>query len=498
VSDVEQLLVTSDGLGLAAAVARKDVSAAELLEASIERIERLNPAVNAVVRPMFDQARNRSTVSDDTDGPFAGVPFLVKDMLFDCAGVPTSRGNRFFNRVPITEDNEFVSRFRAAGVSILGKTNTCEFGLQAITEPELFGPTRNPWNLDRTPGGSSGGSAAAVAAGMVPLAAAGDGGGSIRIPAAYCGLFGLKPSRGRVPSGPEIGDSWYGAAQSLVVSRTVRDTAAMLDAVHGIDRGASYTAPPPSEPYLQTIDTDPEQLRIAFTTDSPIGTEVHRENRAAVEKTVSLLEELGHRVEERPAPVDGQAVAKAYITMYFADVAATIDEIQTSTGRTATTEDAELATLALAAIGGTIPARDFAVALRRWGRTARQMGRFFDEVDLYLTPTTAFPAARIGELATSDRERRQMRAALAFRAWRAVLKTGMIDELVERNLSRTPFTQLANICGLPAMSVPLSSHTDGMPCGVQFIGSYGREDRLLTLAAQLERAVPWHHRRPDL
>ncbi|NNC91485.1 MAG: amidase, partial [Acidimicrobiia bacterium] len=302
---------------------------------------------------------------------------------------------------------------------------------------------------------------------------------------------------GRVPSGPEIGDPWYGAAQSLVVSRSVRDTAAMLDAVHGMDRGASYTAPPPSEPYLQAIASDPEPLRIAFTADSPIGTEVHRENRAAVAETVSLLEELGHEVVERPAPIDGPAVAKAYITMYFGDVAATIDEIQAATGRAATTEDAELPTLALAAIGRTIPARDFAVALRRWSRTARQMGQFFDEVDLFLTPTTAFPAARIGELASSDRERRQMRAALALRAWRAVLKTGLIDEMVERNLSRTPFTQVANVCGLPAMSVPLSSHADGMPCGVQFIGPYGREDRLLTLAAQLERAAPWRHRRPD-
>ncbi|MFW2381300.1 MAG: amidase [Acidimicrobiales bacterium] len=497
-SDVEKLLVTSDGLGLATAVARKEVSADELLNASIERIERLNPAVNAVVRPMFDQVQNVSALSSDTGGSFAGVPFLVKDMLFDCAGVPTSRGNRVFNRVPVTADNEFVSRFRATGVSILGKTNTCEFGLQAITEPELFGPTRNPWNLDRTPGGSSGGSAAAVAAGMVPLAAAGDGGGSIRIPAAYCGLFGLKPSRGRVPSGPNIGDPWYGAAQSLVVSRSVRDTAAMLDAVHGIDRGASYAAPPPTSPYLQSIDADPEPMRIAFTTQSPIGTDVHRENRAAVEQTVALLEDLGHRIEERPAPVDGHAVAKAYITMYFADVAATIQEIEAVTGRTATTDDVELSTLALGAIGRTIPARDFAVALRRWGRTAREMGRFFEDFDLFLTPTTAAPPARIGELAPSDWERRQMRAALRLRAWRAVLKTGLIDEMVERNLSRTPFTQVANICGLPAMSVPLSTHGDGMPCGVQFIGPYGREDRLLALAAQLERAAPWHHRRADL
>lgn len=492
-NDVEELLITTDGVGLAKHVADAEVTPSELLEASIERIERLDPEVNAVVRPMFNEAR--ATVDDLVGGPFGGVPFLLKDLNCDVAGVPTSRGNRTLNTIPMPHDNVLVERFRASGVSIVGKTNTPEFGLQAITEPELFGPTRNPWDLERTPGGSSGGSAAAVAAGYVPVAAAGDGGGSIRIPASYCGLFGLKPSRGRMPLGPDVAEAWFGAAQPLVVSRTVRDTAAMLDAVHGIDVGAPYAAPEVDVAYSKVIRREPRSLRIAMSTASPIGTPVHAENKAAVEQTAALLESLGHDVVELDAPIDGHALAKAYITMYFGDVAATIADIEEVLGRRATTADAEIGTLALAAIGRTVSAGEFAQALKLWGRIGRQMGAFFEDVDLYLTPTTAAPPAKVGELVPSARERQQMSAALAMRAWKVVMKTGLIDEMVEKNLSRTPFTQLANVTGLPAMSVPLHEHDDGMPCGVHFIGPYGREDRLLGVAGQLERAAPWFDRR---
>ncbi len=492
-NDVEELLITTDGLGLAKHVADADVTPAELLEASIARVERLDPEVNAVVRPMFNQAR--SDVNDRDDGLFAGLPFLLKDLNCDVAGVPTSRGNRTLNTIPVQHDNVLVERFRATGVSIIGKTNTPEFGLQAITEPELFGPTRNPWDLERTPGGSSGGSAAAVAAGFVPVAAAGDGGGSIRIPASYCGLFGLKPSRGRMPLGPDIAEAWFGAAQPLVISRTVRDTAAMLDAVHGIDIGAPYTAPQVDVAYSKVIRREPDSMRIALSTRSPIGTAVHAENRAAVEQTATLLESLGHEIVEMDAPIDGNALAKAYITMYFGDVAATIADIERILGRRATTADAELGTLALAALGRTVSAGEFAQALKLWGTIGRQMGAFFEGVDLYLTPTTAAPPATVGELVPSTRERLQMSAALATRAWKLVMKTGLIDDIVEKNLARTPFTQLANVAGLPAMSVPLHEHGDGMPCGVHFIGPYGREDRLLALAGQLERSAPWFDRR---
>lgn len=491
--DIERLLVATDGVGLAELVGDGVVSAKELLEASIGRIERLDPQVNAVVQRMFNQAR--SNLDQQQPGPFAGVPFLLKDLNCDYAGVPTSRGNRVYNTITVPHDNVLVERFKATGVSILGKTNTPEFGLQAITEPELFGPSRNPWNLNRTPGGSSGGSAAAVAAGFVPVAAAGDGGGSIRIPASYCGLFGLKPSRGRMPLGPNVAEAWFGAAQPLVVSHSVRDTAAMLDGLHGIDVGAPYDAPPVPVPYLRMAERDLRPLRIALSTASPIGTEVHPENRSAAEEAAALLESLGHHIVERDAPVDGTQLAKAYITMYFGDVAATMADIEDILGRRATTQDAELGTLSLAAIGRTVSAAEFAQALKLWGKCSRQMGSFFGEVDLYLTPTTAMPPAQIGELTPSANERRQMAAALKLRAWRAVLKTGLIDEMVEQNLSRTPFTQLANVSGLPAMSVPLHHHSDGLPCGVHFIGPYGREDRLLAVAGQLERAAPWVDRR---
>lgn len=492
-SDIDHLLVSADGLGLAEHVRNGDVTARELLEASIARIERLDPQVNAVTRPMFNEAR--SSVDDLAAGAFTGVPFLLKDLNCDVAGVPTSRGNRTLNTIPAPHDNVLVERFKASGVSIHGKTNAPEFGLQAITEPELFGPTRNPWDLNRTPGGSSGGAAAAVAAGMVPLAAAGDGGGSTRIPASYCGLFGLKPSRGRMPLGPDFAEAWFGAAQPLVISRTVRDTAAMLDALHGLDVGAPYDAPHVPTPYLDSLDGDVAPLRIALSTRSPIGTAVDPENVEAAEKTARLLETFGHEIVTMDAPVDGHALAASYITMYFGDVASTMSEIEELLGRKATTDDAELGTLALAAIGRTVSAGEFAQALKHWGRVARQMGRFFEDVDLYLTPTTAAPPAKVGELTPTPAERRQMSVALATRAWRMIMKTGLIDEMVEKNLSRTPFTQLANVTGLPAISVPMHQHSDGMPCGAQLIGPYGREDRLLVIATQLERAAPWFDRR---
>lgn len=297
-----------------------------------------------------------------------------------------------------------------------------------------------------------------------------------------------------MPLGPDIAESWFGAAQSLVVSRSVRDTAAMLDATHGIDAGAPYDAPPVPVPYVDVAAHDPRPLRIAVSTTSPLGTDVHSENRAAVDDAAALLESLGHEVIEASPDVDGAALANAYITMYFGDVAATIAEMETVLGRKATFGDAEIGTLSLAAIGRTIPAGDFAAALRLWGKTSRRMGEFFGDYDLYLTPTTAMPPAAVGELTPSLSETRQMRAALRLHAWKAVLKTGLIDDMVEQNLSRTPFTQLANMSGLPAMSVPLSAHADGMPLGIHVIGPYGREDRLLALAGQLERAAPWFDR----
>jgi len=318
---------TYDGLGLARLVREGQVTPAELCAAAIERIEQINPKINAVVTVMFDQGR-KTLASLPSGAPFAGVPFLLKDQTQAYAGVPLSDGCKALTAYVPTFDSEMVIRFMQSGLVILGKSNTPEFGLMGITEPEAFGACRNPWNLDYTPGGSSGGSAAAVSAGLVPLASGNDGGGSLRIPAAYCGLFGLKPTRGRNPNGPAYGELWQGAVQEHVLSRTVRDSAAMLDATQGPDIGAPFDIRPPERSYLEEVERNPGQLRIAVNTRFPIGTPVHPECRRGVEKTTKLLEDLGHVIEEAEPAIDDRRLSRSFITMYFGEVAARLKEMQ--------------------------------------------------------------------------------------------------------------------------------------------------------------------------
>ncbi len=486
-----------DALGLAELVQKGEVTPAELCEEAIERIERINPQLNAVVRPMYDQGRETASKTG-TDKPFAGVPFLLKDLMFDYAGVPTSMGCKSYQNVILDHDSEMVARFKESGVVILGKTNTPEFGLMGITEPQIFGPCRNPWNTDHTPGGSSGGSASAVAAGVVPFAAGGDGGGSIRIPAACCGLFGLKPSRGRNPSGPDHGVAWQGAVQDHVITRSVRDSAAMLDATQGVDTGAPYEIRPPAGSYLEALAEEPGPLKIALNTQSPIGTSVHPECVQAVETTAKLLEDLGHRVEEARPDIDGLALAKSYLTLYFGEMAADIDGLEQVLGRKAVPDDVEPLTWTLALLGRSYSAGYFVTALREWDHAARKMGGFFQAYDLYLTPTTAYPPARIGELQPKPSEALLMKVVNTLRAGWLLKASGMVDQLATRSLERTPFTQVANLSGLPAMSVPLHWTPEGLPCGSQFIGPFGGEGTLLGLAAQLEKARPWFDKRPPV
>jgi len=301
-----------DGLGLAELIRKGEVSAREVCEAAILRIETLNPALNAVIQPMFDLGR-RAVETGLPDGPFRGVPYLLKDLVAAYAGVPLTAGSRARRDFIPDRDSELVRRFKQAGLVILGKTNCPEFGLLAVTEPELHGPTRNPWDTGRTPGGSSGGSASAVAAGMTPLASGGDGGGSLRIPASHCGLFGLKPTRGRNPTGPLYGTLWQGAVVEHAITRSVRDSAALLDATCGADAGAPYVIPPPKRPYLEEVSREPGKLKIAFNTRSPIGTEVHPECVRAVEEAARLLEDLGHAVEAAQPDLNGEALAKSYL-----------------------------------------------------------------------------------------------------------------------------------------------------------------------------------------
>jgi len=486
-----------DALGLAELVRKNEVSPQELCEEAISRIDRINPKVNAVIYRMYDIA-HKSLKGQLPQGPFSGVPFLLKDLLTSYAGVPLSMGCKAYRNYIPSRDSELMKRYKATGVTILGKTNTPEFGLMAVTEPELHGPTRNPWNLDHTPGGSSGGSAAAVASGMVPFASGGDGGGSLRIPASCCALFGLKPSRGRNPTGPEYGEIWQGASVEHVITRTVRDSAAMLDAVRGADPGAPYIIPDPERPYLEEVGREPGILRIAFTRRSPLGTEVHPECRKAVEDAANLLTSLGHRVEEAEPDIDGITLAKSYFMMYYGEIAADVDEMKKVLGRKAKYTDVEETTWLLNLLGNLYSAGDFVLAMRQWNTFARQMGVFHEKFDLYLTPTLASPPVKIGELKPKPVEERALKVVNALNLGRLVKVSGMAEKIALESLSKTPFTQLANLTGQPAMSVPLHWTADGLPCGAQFIARFGDEATLFRLAAQLEKARPWFDRRPAI
>lgn len=480
-----------DGLGLAALIRDKQVTPAELLEAAIARADAVNPKINAVVIPMHEIARQRAQQA--LAGPFAGVPFLVKDVIQDYAGVPTTVGSAAVRDYVPDTHAEVTERFLRSGVVIFGKTNSPELALKGCTEPVRWGATRNPWNLDRTPGGSSGGAAAAVAAGIVPLAGANDGGGSIRIPAACCGLFGLRPSRGRVPLGPRLGEAWEGASSDLVVSRSVRDSAAMLDAIHGADVGAPFEIRPPARSYLEELRSEPGRMRIAFCTRSPIGTEVHPDCVQAVTDAARLLESLGHHVEEAAPEVDGNALAQDYLTMYMGQVAADIAHWGAVAG--AHEADFEPDTRVLGLLGRTLPAGDYVLARRRWNDYARALGRFHQKYALYLTPTLAQPPMRIGELELPRWQQIARSLLLALRAGRLLHGSGMVEQLARDSLAKVPFTQLANLTGTPAMSVPLHWTADNLPIGVQFIAPFGGEDLLFRIAAQLEQARPWAQRR---
>ena len=386
-----------DGLGLAELVSSGEVSSAELVDEAIARIEATNPRINAVIRKMYERARETAR-ADVPGGPFAGVPFLMKDLLCTVEGVPTSCGTRILKDVPQPHDSEMVHRYRAAGLVLLGKTNTPEFGLLPYTEPEAFGPTNNPWDLTRTAGGSSGGSAAAVASRGVPLAAGGDGGGSIRIPASCCGVFGLKPTRGRTPTGPDVGENWRGYVQEHVLTRSVRDSAAMLDAAAGPEVGAPYWAPPQERPYLQEVTTEPGRLQIAFSSRPLLGHDVDAECEAGMRETVRLLEGLGHELVEASPPVDREAFSVAYLTMIAAETRGTIVQAAKLAGRRVSLADFEIGTRALAMLGKAFSAGEYAGALNYLQASSRVIARFFEECDVLLTPTLSRPPVVTGSL----------------------------------------------------------------------------------------------------
>ncbi|MEO6926638.1 MAG: amidase, partial [Rhodanobacter sp.] len=458
----------------------------------------VDSSLASICIPMEAIARQRAQLT--LHGPFAGVPFLLKDIGQDYAGVPSPSGSRALKDWVPQQHAEIVRRFLDAGLVIFGKTAAPEFALRAETAPLIWGrPTRNPWDPTRTPGGSSGGSAAAVAAGIVPVAGASDGGGSIRIPASYCGLFGLRPSRGRVPSGPDQAEVWDGASSQHVLSRSVRDSARMLDAIAGPERGDPFAIVRAEQPFGDVIARPPRRLRIGYCTDSPLGTPVHAQCVQAVLHTAKLLSGLGHTVEPATPAYDGHALARSYISMYFGQTAASVARARRLTG--ASDGAFELETRILALLGRTLSAGDYVGERLHWNDYARALGNFHQTYDLYLTPTTAQPPNHIGELATPPAQRIAASVVLALHAGRLLLKSGMVDQLVTTSLRRVPFTQLSNLTGTPSMSVPLywASAEPGaaeLPFGVQFVARFGDEATLLQLAAQLEQAQPWEQRRP--
>jgi len=474
-------LATLDATAQADLVRHGELSPRELVDAAITRLERLNPQLNAVIHPALERARAAAASRDLPDGPFRGVPFLMKDIGGAEAGAPYHCGMRFLRDAGWTagEDAWLTRRFRSAGLVSLGRTNTPELALLPTTEPEAYGATRNPWSLAHSAGGSSGGAAAAVAAGIVPAAHASDGGGSIRGPASMCGLVGLKPTRGRNSFGPSLGERWSGFSVEFVVSRSVRDAAALLDVIAVPMPGDPYVAPPPARPFAAAVAARPQELRVGILRGAPRGVETHAECLAAVDRAARLLGDLGHRVEEsHPAALDEQEHVLAYVGVVAANTARAVESWGQKVGRPAGETDVEALTWALAERGRSASAMELLATIESVHGFGRRLASWWESgFDLLVTPTQAAPPPELGYLPPSREE-----PFLAF----------------VRSAPYGACTLPFNMSGQPAISLPLHWTPEGLPIGVQLVAPYAREDLLLTVAAQLEEAAPWAGRRPGL
>jgi amidase len=471
-----------DAVALAELVRSGQASPAELVDEAIARIEKLNPQLNAVIHERFEKARAEASSSDLPAGPFRGVPMVVKDLDGTSAGDPYHAGMRFLKELDWVEerDSHQIAKLRAAGFVFVGKTNCPELGLIPSTEPEVYGPTHNPWDLARSAGGSSGGSAAAVASRMVPVGHAGDGGGSIRIPASQCGLVGLKPTRGRVSLGPAEGEAWAGFVVRGTVTRTVRDAAALLDVQSGPMPGDPYFAPPPSRPFAEEVGSDPGTLRIGYETVAPGGlTMTHPVCEEAVGQTTELLASLGHDVEDsRPDVLADDSVVQHAINIIGANVAAELDHWSRRTGKPVTEADVEAGTWTFAEVGRTLTASQYIEALDEIHAIARTGAEWWaGGFDVLVTPTIPEPPHLLGEFSATPENPLQ-----------GIIRSGQI----------VPFVAPSNFTGQPAISLPLHWTDQGLPVGVQLVAAYGREDVLLRLASQLEDARPWSGKRPSV
>ena len=465
-----------DALGLADLVKRGKVSPTELLEAAIERVEARNGPVNAVTMKLYDYGRK--TIADGLpDGPFTGVPFLLKDLTASLAGVKMTRGSKFFaDAPPPPADSEHVKRLKKAGLVIFGRTNTCELGLSLTCEPQLYGPTKSPWDLTRISGGSSGGAAASVGARMLPMAHGSDGFGSIRVPAACCGIVGLKPTRGRNTLAPYTGEGLGGCSTEHALTLTVRDTAALLNATAGAGPGDPYVAPPPQRPFLAERRSAPRPLRIAYTTAAPNGAPVNVEYLKALAETVVLCKDLGHKVQEADPEIDRVAVVPTFLTLAAANMVVNLASHPTA-GRPARKGEVENVTWGTAQKGEKISAADYVRATQTMHRLGRQMAAFHARYDVLLTPGLGTLPPKLG--------------------WIDMMLED-VDEYWRRVFTFSPFTVWFNLTGQPALMLPLGRTASGFPIAVQLAGRYGDEGTILSLGAQLEKARPWFGKKPPI
>ena len=461
-----------DGLGLAELIRKKQITPLELLNAVRQRLETVNPKLNAFALLFFDKAE-AAIKQGLPAGPFQGVPFALKDLGMNLTGTVTSYGSRVWKNNLASSDSTLVARYKNAGLVIFGKTTSPELGLTTTTESVAYGKTRNPWNLERTSGGSSGGASAAVSSRILPMGHASDGGGSIRIPASCCGLFGMKPTRGRVPMGPAALEGWNGCSAHHAVTISVRDSAALLDSSQGAELGSPYTCPLPARPFLKEVEADPGKLRIAFAPAPPGGVIVDAECKTAAVNAAKLCERLGHRVEEVMLPIDNAFFRQSFLTVITVSMARALEDAVNILGHAVTEADVEPATWAMYQQGKGINSVAYSRSIANMHQVGLAMAKFQEKYDVILSPTLAKPPVKLGVLSLDDPARYGKE----------------VSEF-------SPFTALYNVTGQPSMSVPLHWTADGLPVGVMFSGRFGDEATLFRLAAQLEKAKPWANRKP--
>ncbi|MCT1904323.1 amidase [Oceanobacillus sojae] len=477
-----------DATGLAKLVQRKEVQPSELMDIAFKRLHQVNPQLNMITHLREEAAKKEANQFPVRDAAFSGVPILMKNISQSIEGEKLTSGSKLLQNQVEKHDNYFVKKFRDAGFLFMGHTNSPEFGLKNITEPKLYGPTRNPWNRAYSPGGSSGGAAAAVASGVIPVAGASDGGGSIRIPASFSGLVGLKPTRGRTPVGPGVGRQWQGASINFVLTKTVRDSAAMLDQLQVVEPHAAFQTPLYEKGYRNTMSEKlPKQLRIAFSTESPAGTPVSEDAKKAVQQFVRYLERDGHIVEEKQAPVDGVQLMRDYYVMNSGEMNTVVRGLEKAMRTSLTAEDMEIESWLLHQAGKTVSAADYSDSLASWDRAAEIMSIFHQTYDFYISPATAFQAPKVGELTMIEQKEQEFKERMAAEKD----KQAIIYDMFLPSLTYTPFTQLANLTGQPAISLPLYLTEDGLPIGVQVMAGKGEEHRLLQLAHETEYSDLW-------